>query len=297
MPDDYPSALANASSGTPLSPIEYASLVLGSNAQTLNSNTYPVDNSQGYWETKQNHGNTVVAATHPASQTVYFCHVNYVGPQQSTTMGALQLPAAQHAALAAAAGTTPENFAGWALIIAGAIIIAAVLLAPVTFGGSLLVLYAGYFFAVGLALIVLGAIDVVFTPSVVSHTCNADNSACCTITTSPTGQVNSCFNCTGAGCTSTTTTTGGIGSFLTQIAWGVGLIAVVGIGAYIALRVARAHRYGGRPVPPSAYSERGLSMGQRAGQAVRHGAEAAYHGTRGLVAGFHQGLRQPPPQV
>lgn len=251
MADDYPSALAAVASGTPLSYLEYISLVLAQSASGLQSTQYTLDNSNSYWDSKQANGNTVACATDPTNKTVYFCHVNYVGPQVSGTMGSLALPAKAMSALAAAANTSADDYSGWALIAAGAIIIAAVLLAPVTFGGSLLVLYAGYFFAVGLGLVVLGALVVAFTPQVVSTTCNPDNTSCCLVTTSLTGQVNSCFNCAASGenCTSTTTSAGGLGGLLTTIAIATGVVIGVGVGGYALYKVVQ-HHYANRPLPP-----------------------------------------------
>jgi hypothetical protein len=251
MSDDYPSAMRNLASGTPLSPLEYASAVLAApSGSYLDNTTFELDNSNEVWETDGAHGNSLFVVQDPQNSVIYFGHANYIGSEIQGNLADLRLPAHVLARLGIAAGDDPS----WEIYLAGAAIIAAAIALIVISGGAdapfVIIAAAAIMGVIGGAVIAAGAVAAVLTPQAQSKTCNQQQTSCCVDYTAPGTAYTTCADCTSGTCTSTTTYELSVGSLLTDIAIGLGVVLVVGVGGYATYKYVQNRGNRPRRQPP-----------------------------------------------
>lgn len=284
----YQTAVSKANSGTPLSPIEYASFILGATTPAEVEQQVTLDNSASVWDPAQKNGNSLLTFSRSSNTTVYFLHANYVGAESSSPISALELPPMVLSRWAAVTGETVESFAGWTLIIAGAALIGLVVASA--FFPELLPLdiAAATLFYLGVGLVVAGAVIAAITPTISGRTCNSAGTGCCFTSTSAFGQTETCTNCSGTSCTTTTQPTGPTPlNLLGSLALGILAISAVGIGSYAAYKYVSNRPP--RPYSPPASSQRPLS--ERSGllpstyRTVRRTTGQAYQRTKNYLIG------------
>jgi hypothetical protein len=277
--DDYPSAVLAAASGQPLSALQYAALILGSNASTVNSNQYQVDNTQGYWDTEMRDGSGMVAWKDPATNVLYFAHANYIGPQQTGTLGSLRLPAEAFSRL----GISPDAADDWELVIIGVALIVVGLATIETGAGTAAIVMGTVAVLAGVTVALLGAYGAIFTPALVSSNCSANSVSCCNEFSQPGGVTTTCIQCDPGqtNCTANTsvTSTGDIGTLLESIGIGIAVIGIAAVGSYAAYKIVK-----GRGNAPRQPRPAGPSYGERAGAAVRSAGSYAGQQARGFYA-------------
>jgi hypothetical protein len=251
--DDYAGAVMAQANGIPLTDLQYVAWVMAqtsTNQLTGSANAQSVDNTTGHWTPAQQAGNTYLLVPHSDTQTIYFLHSAYIGPQQTTSGAALSLPAGNARALV---GT--EDWSGWEIVLVGVAIAAVGIL---SFGTAVPVLAAvglttaAALTGVGLAAVVLGLTYVAFTPTVIGNTCNATSTSCVLTTSSLGGENVTTIDCSSpdVGCNATTTSVGGIGNALVGIGIGVAVIVAAGVGGYAVYKVVSAHKFGPRQATP-----------------------------------------------
>ena len=270
FPNTYSGALAAVASQQVLSDLQYVSYVLGAETPAEASEPVYVDNSTGHWDVTQANGNSLQVIADTVSQTVYFIHAAYVGPKQGSTVAALALPARSYllstlglvpsgsaTALVAQEGTAAQafNWSGWSLVLIGVGLVA-LGFATAGFGDAVVLAILGSavvtgIVVTGVAVVVLGALDLAFTPTIIGQTCNPDKTSCTVITTSPFGQTTTTTNCTASGCTSTSTTVGGIGGTLMSVGIGLAVILGAGIAGYAAYKYISSRPQKARAPPPA----------------------------------------------
>ena len=260
------------------------------------------------------------------NQLVFF-HPRYLGSGVTGIVSTATLGQAAASSLAmrlaqnAPAGHPYQNVSvamgainnGLILIIIGVALAAAAIAITFATGGTAAPAMI-LLFKVGVAIAIIGAVtDLVtsiFSPQLVPGSLQSNGGTTCYTIASAIGGQQTCIYPNG---TTAITPTAGLGSFLTDVAWGVAAVAVVGIGSYViwkyvSRRPQQSPRSGLPPsarLPPAAgpspvarsppVASRTPSIGQQAGLTVRRGASAAYHGARGLVSDFSRGLRGSPP--
>ncbi len=282
----FQTAVDKANSGTPLSPIEYASLILGATTPAEVEQRVTLDNSASVWDASQANGNSLLTFARSSDKTVYFLHANYVGTESSSPISALELPPEVLSRWSALTGEYPESFAGWTLYIAGAALIGLVI-ASAFFPELLPVdIAAATLFYLGVGLVVAGAVIAAITPTVSGRTCNSAGTSCCFTSTNLFGQTETCANCSGSSCNSVTKPTGpSPTSFLVPLAIGIAAVGAAAIGSYAAYKYVKNRPYRA----PSPSSARPLSQRSgllpRAYRATRGAAESAYGRVKGTLVG------------
>ena len=312
----YEDALVKLETNAPLSPLEYASVIVSATSTDQLKAPYTLDNSAVEWDAALAQGRTFMAWPDTSSKTLYVGHAAYVGAQQSGTFADLGLPQSAYDMLARALpgyDANPESYSGWALIIGGAALIAVGVATFFVPGLSEVSVAAGVFLlTAGVAAIALAATFAALTPTIVNKTCNSAGTSCCVDWTTEfgTGVGSTCTNCPSTqNCTAKTTPPPTPSPFSNPlVGWGVG-IAVIGaaaVGTYAAYKyVANKPRPGYAPRPtapytapppppppnPSSFSYRAGAGLQRVGQ--RAGTELQKVGQRAVQAPrqFYQGLR------
>jgi len=305
MSDDYPGALEALRTNTPLTPLQFDSLILSQTQQEIQGSSYLLDNSNNVWDPTEKYGPLIFANADSTSKTITIYHGPYVGPQQSGTISSLQLPPEAINRLVDAINTnagypvtSPEDFAGWALIAIGIGLIAAgIVLTAFTVAGGTPLIYLGVTAIVaGIGLMALNAYSAAVTPVTENKICNTTNTACCYDVVSPaTGSSNhvcvTCPSSTSTGCTSSNTTTtpgpGAPGNVLVGIAWGLAGIAVVGLGSYAAYKYIRSRPFTPRPYTPAPPSTGSRPLSQRSGLLPR-----AYRGAREVTGKVYEGAKR-----
>ena len=258
--ENYLTASAKAASATPMTVLEYSSLLLSATKSSDLNGNYQLDNSGGVWNPSLPGGNTTLAYADHAALTMYVVHAGYTGPSVSAPTSTLALPAnavsllnAQIAEKRNALGLAPASLFDYVLIAIGLAFIATAviltLIGPAAITLPFFVMALKTLVIVGAALVIVGAIDGVLTPTPSNSVCNSAGTSCCTTWSSALGgAATSCSNCTTSGCnTQTGPPVGGLGSLGTDLIWiagGVAAVLVVGIGGYAAYRYVS-----GRPKP------------------------------------------------
>lgn len=304
----YSEALVKAATGAPMSPLEYTSFVLGSSRETLLSYTPYLDNTGNVWDVAMTHGNSMAAAGDPSTNTIYFIHAAYVGPQISSTVADLGLPADALQRMAAVAGAngnavTTDGLAQWEVVLVGVGLVATgVALAVFSAGAespfSVPIILTGVSM-LGISLALTGAAIIGATlllgADVKSKICNPSGDSCDLYVCSTIGGcTTTTVNCTStkAGCSATTTPAGppGLGGDLIAIAEGIGAIALVVGGSYVGYKVLTRKKAPQPPytypvyrnpgaMPPPPQPNRGSTLGRLAKGAYGKVSSAARHVT------------------
>ena len=257
----FESPSARQSTGTGLSVTDYTTALLeATDPSQLNGQSYELDNSGGDWDETQADGDATFSYVDHATNVLYVVHANYVGPQITTSLGALPLSAnalnnlhAQFSGQRQAMGLAPLLPTSYTLIILGVALLAAATLvaifAPETTAWV-------WIFRVGLAVsfaaLTAGIAYAVFAPTLESTTCNANSTSCCSLLSGIGGANEACVDCTGTSCQTTVTPVApSLGTDLLWIALGLGAVAAVGVGGYVAYRyVTNRPRPGYGNAPP-----------------------------------------------
>lgn len=252
-PENYLTASAKAASATPMTVLEYSSLLLSAGKSSDLNGSYQLDNTSGVWDPSLPKGNTTLAYADHASLTMYVVHAGYTGPSVSAPTTTLALPPdavarlnTHIAAERSAIGLAPASLFDYVLVAVGLALIATAiiltLIGPAAITLPFFVMALKTLVVVGAVLAILGTVDAVLTPSPSNSICNPAGTSCCTTWSSALGgTATTCNNCTtNSGCsTYTGPPSGGLGSFGTDLLWiagGLAAIIAVGAGGYIVYR-------------------------------------------------------------